>query len=210
MAKSKPYSLDIAEYSAYLNRVSSVLNINLKQAITDVLEGPYGLMSTIKDYTPVSDNLGKDGGPVKKSRSGLPGVHARDIWKASIITEGNKTRVNISNAAPYAYYLEYGSTKKGPWPNPSSYDNPRTVRMKDPLHSKLHGTRRQMKVWAGARDPGPDMAVGGPVAAAMAEGSYTGRRNWAGTAKGYASIPLIWEAIQEARAALSRDRARKK
>lgn len=213
--------INIAEYAKHLNEVNTTLGINLRRDIEDYVRkgthrgqsmGNTGLLSEIEKNTPLSDNLGKPvrrGGGVDtvpegkgKWTSGKSGsaVHAAYLWRDEITTQGTTTTVKIRNDAIYSEFLEFGSTPgKRPWPNVSSYPEPRTFKAKDLNFEGVHGSRAN-KIWAGGRW---DHVAGGPVAMAM---SSTGREGWHSRSKGYSFDEFINRWILEARAALSGER----
>ena len=208
MAKSSPYSMDLAEYAEYLHEVNATLGINLRESMNEYLNTK--LLPAVIKHTPESDGLGKDGFVEERRRrtskenlSGLA-VHAKKRWFGSVDTIGNTVVVSISNDAPYAEFLEYGSApRQDPWPNPSDYPEPRTTKKADPNVNKVHGSRKH-RIWAGGRNPGFKESVGGPVALALND--YTGRTGFANRAKGYTVNTAVATMINEVRTALTRER----
>ena len=210
------YGIDLAEYAEYLHEVNATLGINLRKSMNDYLNKK--LLPNVKRDTPVSDNLGKEGSPkldagdrLRSGKTSGLSIHARDNWKGNVIVDGNIVRVSITNDAPYAEFLEFGSEPGSrPWPNTSSYSEPRTIKKKDPNLDDIHKDQGIIgpRIWAGGRYPGFESTVGGPVARALID--YTGRKGFSRGAKGFTADKNIADLIEEVRSALSAERTTRK
>lgn len=148
------------------------------------------LMPTISEYTPVSTDK-------KKTKSGVPKVHARDMWQSVTHTYaiGNIKILGaeIRSEAPHAYPLEYGSELgHKPWPSASEGGQKRkrnkegdlvpygttypasgkTKEAKDKYSLVSGHSEGKVRVWAGGLSPGHGKTVGGPISNAIKATEY--------------------------------------